>query len=69
MDAQENGRGSAAQPRVVKVKIAAEMLCISRSQVYKLMDSGQLPYVKLNRSRRIELTAIEKLIAVSRVGA
>jgi excisionase family DNA binding protein len=55
-------------PLVVKVKAAAAMLSVSRSHVYKLMDSGQLAYVKLNGARRIEPAAIKRLIAAGRVG-
>ncbi len=65
----EHVHGAGSWPRVITVKAAAAMLCVSRSHLYKLMESGQLPYVKLNRARRIELAAIEKLIAASRVGS
>jgi excisionase family DNA binding protein len=53
---------------LVKVTEAAEMLAISRAAVYVLMDRGELRYVKLGRSRRIEVEAIQELVRKSRRG-
>jgi excisionase family DNA binding protein len=36
-----------------RVEEAGRFLGISRSRVYELMDSGELAYVKIGRSRRI----------------
>ena len=36
-----------------QVSAVAKFLNISRSKVYTMMDAGQLPYVKLGKSRRI----------------
>jgi len=38
-------------------------LGISRAQVYKLMEAGELPYVKIGKSRRVRLDAVRDLIA------
>jgi excisionase family DNA binding protein len=46
---------------LVRVTEAARFLAISRSKIYGLMDSGQLPYVKLGRSRRIPRQALIEL--------
>ena len=42
---------------------AAEFLSISRSKLYELMDNGELPFVKIGRSRRIPRQAVVELAA------
>lgn len=49
--------------RCLKVMKVAELLGISRAQVYKLMEAGELPYVKIGKSRRVRLDAVRDLIA------
>jgi len=49
--------------RCLKVMKVAELLGISRAQVYKLMEAGQLAYVKIGKSRRVRLDAVRDLIA------
>ena len=46
----------------------AKFLAISRSKVYQLMDSGELPYVKLGKSRRVRWPDVLRLIEESTVG-
>jgi excisionase family DNA binding protein len=48
--------------RLYKVPEVAEMLCVSRAMIYRLMDKGQLEYVRINCCRRVSAEAIEKLI-------
>lgn len=48
---------------LVRVKEAAQLLGVSRSQVYKLMDGGELPFVRLRKSRRIPRTGLVQLIS------
>ena len=55
--------------RCLKVMKVAELLGISRAQVYKLMEAGQLAYVKIGKSRRIPWEAIEELVQKNTVGA
>ncbi|MFD7978821.1 helix-turn-helix domain-containing protein [Streptomyces sp. NPDC059071] len=45
------------------VKDAAEYLSFSRSTVYELMAAGELPYVKVGRSRRIRLAELDAFVA------
>ncbi len=45
------------------VREAAGFLRLSRSTVYTLMDRGELPFVKLGRSRRIPRRAVIQLAA------
>ncbi len=46
-----------------RVADAARFLGISRSSVYKLIRSGQLPSVKLGTSRRVPIRAVWELAA------
>ena len=48
---------------LVTVREAAGFLRLSRSTVYALMDRGELPFVKLGRSRRIPRRALVELAA------
>ena len=48
---------------LMTVREAAVFLRLSRSTVYTLMDQGELPYVKLGRSRRIPKRALIELAA------
>ena len=45
-----------------------EFFRISRSTVYKLMELGELPWVKIGRARRIPRAALLALAARSVVG-
>jgi excisionase family DNA binding protein len=46
-----------------RVPEAATFLAMSRSQIYKLMDQGRLPWVKIGKSRRIPHRAVVELAA------
>ena len=48
---------------LVTTGVVANMLALSRSKVYGLMETGELPYVKLGKSRRIRLADVQRLIA------
>ncbi|WP_055600819.1 helix-turn-helix domain-containing protein [Streptomyces aureus] len=45
------------------VEAAAEYLSFGRSTVYELMAAGDLPYVKVGRSRRIRLAELDAFVA------
>ncbi|SDR05593.1 helix-turn-helix domain-containing protein [Thermostaphylospora chromogena] len=49
--------------RLLRVDEAAEALAISRAKLYQLMASGAISYVRIGRSRRIPVVAIEAFIA------
>lgn len=53
---------------LVSVRTAAEYLCLSRSKLYLLMDQGRLPYVQVDRSRRIPKAALEQFAIAHLVG-
>jgi excisionase family DNA binding protein len=48
--------------RVVRVTEVAHQLSMSRSAIYGLMEKGLLPFVKIGKSRRVPLDAVEKLV-------
>jgi excisionase family DNA binding protein len=48
--------------RLVKLQEAMMLLSVSRATLYNLMDSGRLAYVKIGKSRRIPLSALQNLI-------
>lgn len=45
-----------------RVPAVASYLGVSRSKVYAMMETGELPYVKLGKSRRVPRWAIQRLI-------
>lgn len=53
------GHGSAAEvellPRLLRVEEAAFVAGVSRAQLYAYITDGQLPSIKIGRSRRIPL--------------
>ena len=54
--------------RLLTVGDVARHLAVSRSKVYSVMDRGQLPYVKLGKSRRIRWSDVCELIEHNLVG-
>lgn len=56
-----------ALPELWKVAKVAEALSLSQPMVYKLMDSGRLPYVKIGRCRRVKRDEVLKLLERSTV--
>ncbi|WP_214413791.1 helix-turn-helix domain-containing protein [Sphaerisporangium fuscum] len=48
---------------LLTVPEAAEALSISRAKLYRLMDSGAIRFLHIDRSRRIPVAALETYIA------
>jgi excisionase family DNA binding protein len=46
----------------------ADYLALSRSKVYQLMESGELPYIKLGKCRRVFWKDVQALLTDNRVG-
>jgi len=65
----EKGDGDLADEGFVTVPEAAEFLSISRAKLYLIMDSGNLVYAKLGRSRRIPRRALPRYAERCLVGA
>lgn len=47
------------EPLLVRVDVAARLLSVGRTTVYELMDTGQLPFVKIGTARRIPTQALK----------
>jgi excisionase family DNA binding protein len=63
----EGGLGFAkAKGGLARIKHAQDFLQVSRSKVYLLMKSGELPSVKLGKNRRIPWAALYALLDRSR---
>ena len=54
---------SATRPLLVSVRQASEMLSISRSVIYQLMDAGQLRPIRIGRSVRFPVEQLEQFVA------
>ena len=50
------------------VREVAAFLRVSRAKLYLMMDAGQLPFVKLGKSRRVRWADVDKLVESSLVG-
>jgi excisionase family DNA binding protein len=51
------------EPLLVRVEEAARILCLSRSTIYEMLDSGELPSVRRGAARRIPLAALHEWVA------
>lgn len=58
----EIGRNAPSARLAVSVAEAANMLSLSRSKVYLMMDAGDIPYLKFGRSRRIALDDLRRVL-------
>lgn len=56
------------QPRLMTVAETAELLHIAKRTVYRLMESGQLVYVRIGRARRIPVEEIDRFIESAKTG-
>ncbi len=59
----DQGEAISVSEGLLTVKKAAEFLSISRSKLYALMGNGELPFVKIGRSRRVPRQAVVELAA------
>lgn len=51
------------EPLLVRVEEAARILSLSRSTIYEMLDSGELPSVRRGAARRIPVTALRAWVA------
>jgi excisionase family DNA binding protein len=47
---------------LLRVSAVARRLSVSRSNVYQIMDRGDLPYVKIGKCRRVRPEDLARLI-------
>ncbi len=62
MRVQVNDQETGMEQGLRAVASVAKYLSLSRSKVYAMMDSGELPYVKLGKSRRVRWADVLKLV-------
>lgn len=67
MKGQTRGEPPDGVPVLWRVKQVAEALAVSEPTVYRLMESGKLPYVRFGRSRRVRKSDVLKLLEESTV--
>jgi excisionase family DNA binding protein len=60
-DIHRTGKRQAAsqiEPLLVRVEESARLLCLSRSTIYEMLDSGELPSLRRGAARRIPTAAL-----------
>jgi len=57
-------RGLAPMKLLLTITEASQVLAISRSKFYGLLNSDHLPSVHIGRSRRIRMTDLEEFVKV-----
>jgi excisionase family DNA binding protein len=58
---------SVTETRLITIVQAAEIIGLSRSKLYELLASRELPSVHIGRARRIDVADLERFIARHRV--
>ncbi len=61
-------RSSVLASGLLTVDRSSELCSMSRSFLYSQMDKGNLPYIKLGRSRRIAVSDLEEFVASRKTG-
>lgn len=59
---------NAIERELVTVKEAATFLGLGVATIYRLMDRGVLPFIKLGRSRRVSREDLKACVQKNRVG-
>lgn len=59
---EEDDGARDVEPLLMRPELVARLLDISRSQVFELMSTGDLPSIKIGRSRRIPRDALRTWI-------
>lgn len=57
------------QDALLTVLEAAERLGVGRTLLYSLMEKGELPFVKVGRTRRLRPSDLDALIRRNTIGA
>jgi excisionase family DNA binding protein len=57
-------KGAVPMKLLLTISEATHVLAISRSKIYELLNSGNLPSVHIGRSRRIRMTDLEEFVKV-----
>jgi excisionase family DNA binding protein len=67
MRREQDAHKSDVAESLARVPEVARCLSLSRSKVYQMMDSGELKYVKLGKSRRLRWSDVMALIEANTV--
>jgi excisionase family DNA binding protein len=51
------------EPLLIRVEEAARILSLSRSTIYQMLDSGELPSVRCGTARRIPIASLHEWIS------
>ena len=62
--AEQKRPSLASEPLLVRVEQAARILSLSRSTIYQMLESGELPSVRRGAARRIPVAALHAWIAM-----
>lgn len=54
--------------KLMTVQQAANVLALSRSTIYNVMERGELAYVKIGRARRIPESEVDRFVTASMFG-
>ncbi|MBL8795027.1 MAG: helix-turn-helix domain-containing protein [Planctomycetia bacterium] len=65
---REKENGDLCREGLARIREACDFLCISQALLYRLMDGGQLAYVKIGRARRVPYAALVEFAARGLVG-
>lgn len=57
----------ATDTRLITIVEAAQIIGLSRSKLYELLASRELPSVRIGRARRIDIADLERFIDVHRI--
>jgi len=67
-DSTDGDRGTdTAQPALLTVRQAAEMLTVSVRKVYNLVTAGKLPHYRIDNAIRVALVDVEDYLASCRI--
>ncbi len=61
---KQHNQGSATTKLLLTPEEAAKALRIGRTSLYKLLRSGEIPSIRVGRSRRIPLRSLKEWLAV-----
>lgn len=60
-DARARARAAAPDAVLVSVADVCRLLTLSRASVWRLMDRGELPFVRIGGARRIRRADVDRL--------
>lgn len=58
----DQGEAATPSPLLVTIEEAGKLLCLSRSSVYRLIDSGDIEAVHIGRAVRVPVTALADFV-------